>query len=72
MKTLLEEAIAKVTTLPRAAQEKIGEELIAHVERTEHLRSDRQKGVRSLARGEGRELDMTEVIKRARAQHGER
>jgi hypothetical protein len=71
MKTLLEEAIAKVTTLPRAAQEKIGEELIAHVEKTEHLRGELQKGVRSLARGEGKELDMTEVIKRARAQHGE-
>jgi hypothetical protein len=38
MTTLLEEAIAKVTTLPPATQEKIGEELIAHVEKLERLR----------------------------------
>jgi hypothetical protein len=68
---LLEEAFAKVTTLPPATQEKIGEELIAHVEKMERLRGELQKGVQSLARGEGRELDMTEVIRRARAQHGE-
>jgi hypothetical protein len=72
MTKLLEEAMAKVATLPPATQEKIGEELIAHVEKIEQLRGELQKGIRSLARGEGKELDMTDVIKHARAQHGER
>jgi hypothetical protein len=71
MTTLLEEAIARVTTLPQATQEKIGEELIAHVEKLERLRGELQKGVQSLARGAGKELDLTEVTGRARAQHGE-
>jgi hypothetical protein len=38
----------------------------------ERLRAELHKGVRSLVRGEGKELDMSEVIKRARAQHGKR
>jgi hypothetical protein len=53
MVKLLEKAIAKVSTLPVAAQEKIGEEL------------------RSLDSGEGREIDIEHVIKRARAQYGD-
>jgi hypothetical protein len=71
MTKLLDEAMAKVATLPPATQEKIGEELIAHVDKMERLRGELQKGVRSLERGEGKELDMTDVIKRARAQHDE-
>jgi hypothetical protein len=72
MTNLLETAMAKVAALPPAAQEKIGEELIAHVEKMERLRAGLHKGVRSLQRGEGKELDMSNVIKRARAEHGKR
>jgi hypothetical protein len=70
MTKLLEEAIAKLATLPEASQRKIGEELIAHVKKVHDLRAELQKGVRSLERGEGRELDMAYVIKRARAKYG--
>jgi hypothetical protein len=63
MTNLLETAMAKVAALPPAAQEKIGEE---------RLRAGLHKGVRSLQRGEGKELDMSNVIKRARAEHGKR
>jgi hypothetical protein len=70
MRKLLEEAVAKVETLPPAAQDEIGEKLLAHVNKVQHLRVELQKGLQSLARGEGKELNMREVIKSARAQHG--
>ena len=69
MTKLLEEAMAKVATLPPAAQEKIGEELLLHVETVDRLRAKLDKGIRSLDRGEGRELNIQNVIKRARIQH---
>lgn len=67
---LLKEAIAKVETQSEAAQQKIGEELLLHVEKVRRLRSELAKGARSLDHGEGRELHINEVIKRARAQYG--
>jgi hypothetical protein len=70
MRKLLEEAIAKVAKLPAATQDEIGEELLAHVDKVERLRAELQKGVHSLARGEGKELDMKDVMRRARAQYG--
>jgi hypothetical protein len=36
----LERAIAEVANLPEAAQEKIGQELLAHVERLRNLRTE--------------------------------
>ena len=59
-------AIAEVETLPDAAQERIGRELLAHVEKLRTLRADIEKGIRSLDKGEGRELDIEDVIRRAR------
>jgi hypothetical protein len=72
MTKILEEAMAEVGTLPEASQQKIGEELLAHVKKLHHLRAELQKGVDSLERGDGRELDMSDVIKRARAKYGRR
>lgn len=46
MTKLLEEALAKVATLPPAAQEKIGEELLLHVETVDRLRGELDKGLR--------------------------
>jgi hypothetical protein len=71
MTRMLEEAMSRVATLPAAAQEKIGEELLLHVEKVERLRAELEKGVQSLDRGEGRELDIEDAIKRARAQYGQ-
>ena len=66
----LERAIAEVANLPEAAQEKIGQELLAHVERLRNLRTDITSGIQSLDAGAGRELDTEERLRRAREQHG--
>jgi hypothetical protein len=70
MTNLFKEAIAEVATLPEAAQEKIGEDLLVHVEKLRRLRAQLDKGIHSLDPGNGRELKVNEVIKRARAQYG--
>lgn len=70
MTTVLEEAIAELARLPEAAQDKIGEELLLHVDKLRRLRAKLEKGIQSLDRGEARELDIEDVIKRARAKHG--
>ena len=70
MRKLLEEAVAKLETLPPAAQDQIGEKLLAHVNKVQHLWVELQKGLQSLAAGKGKELNMREVIKSARARHG--
>ena len=67
MTKLLEEAMAKVSQLPEATQESIAEDLIAHVTSVEHLRAELQKGIDSLDRGEGQELNIEQVIRTARA-----
>jgi hypothetical protein len=72
MTKMLEKAIAKVATLSADEQEKIGEELLAHVEKVEQLRSVLERGLSSLDRGEGKELDMNDVVGRARLEHGSR
>jgi hypothetical protein len=66
MTKMLEEAMAKVSQLPEATQQSIAEDLIAHVTNVEHLRAELQKGVDSLDRGEGRDLDIELVIRTAR------
>jgi hypothetical protein len=67
MTKLLQEAMDKVSTLPEATQQSIAEDLIAHVESVEHLRAELQKGIDSIDRGEGQELDIDQVIRTARA-----
>ncbi len=62
--------MAEVENLPAAAQERIGEELMLHVEKLHRLRAKLDKGIASLERGEGRKLDIEDVISRARAQYG--
>jgi hypothetical protein len=69
MTKLLQEAMDKVATLPEAAQQSIAEDLIAHVESVEHLRTELRKGIASLDRGEGRKLDIEQVIRAARTEY---
>jgi hypothetical protein len=66
----LERAIAEVTRLPAADQEQIGRELLEHVEKLRRLRVELDRGVRSLDRGEGKPLDMKDLIRRARERDG--
>jgi hypothetical protein len=66
MSNALKDAIAEVASLPEADQEQIGRELLDHVEKLRRLRADLQKGIDSLNAGEGKPLDIEEVIRRAR------
>jgi len=66
---VLKEALDQVTTLPEADQEQIGRELLEHVLKIRALRADLQAGIDSLDRDRGQELDMDDVIRRARARH---
>ena len=70
MTKALKDAIAEVERLPKADQDKIGQELLAHVGKLCALRDDLSSGVRSLDEGLGKELDVDEVITRARERHG--
>lgn len=70
MTNALKEAIAEVTRLPAAAQEKIGEELLLHVDKLRRLRAKLDRGIQSLDRGEGREINIEDIIKRASARYG--
>lgn len=69
MMKLLEQAIERVAALPEATQQSIAEDLISHVESVEHLRAEIQKGIDSLERDGGQEIDIEQVIRIARAQH---
>jgi|ERR1700674_3506039 len=65
MTETLKRAMESVATLPEAVQEKISEELLRHVDDVRHLRAELKKGTSSLGRGEGQELTIKDVIKRA-------
>jgi hypothetical protein len=67
----LKRAFDNISALPTATQERIGEELLLHVEKVRRLRSKLESAADSLDRGGGRELKIAEVIDRARAQYGE-
>lgn len=66
----LRQAFEKIETLPEAAQEKISEELLLHVEKVRRLRSHLETAAQSLDQGHGRELNISDIIKRARARYG--
>jgi hypothetical protein len=66
----LEQAIAEISNLPAADQEQIGRKLLSHVEMLRLLRSDIDKGIRSLDAGQGRELDIESFISEKNKQHG--
>jgi hypothetical protein len=70
MVKILEHALAEAAKLPDTAQEQIGRELLAHIEKLHALRADLEQGIRSLDAGEGRALDVEDLIVRARARHG--
>ena len=70
MTKILEEALAKVASLPEADQERIGRDVLSHVEKLRHLHAELDKGIGSLGRGEGKKLDIEEFIRRAHQRHG--
>jgi uncharacterized protein (UPF0335 family) len=68
----LELAISKASTLPEAAQEQLGRELLERIETLEQLRAEVEEGIRELDSGLGEELEIEEVIARAREEHGKK
>jgi hypothetical protein len=65
----LELAISKASTLPDAAQEQLGRELLERIETLEQLRAEVEEGIREIDSGLGEELEIEEVIARAREEH---
>lgn len=63
MVKILEKAIAEMAALPDADQEQIGRQLLAHIDRLRTLRSELDKGIRSLDAGKGRTFDIDEFIR---------
>jgi hypothetical protein len=67
-----EQAIAEVASLPAADQERIGRKLLSYVEKLRRLRAEIDIGIRQLDAGEGRTLDIEEVIREARKEQAQR
>lgn len=70
MSKTLELAIAKAAGLSEAAQEQLGREMLERIDTLGALRSEIQVGIAELEAGRGRELDIEDVIRRARAADG--
>lgn len=68
----LEQAIAQISRLPDADQEKIGRRLLSHVERLNSLRDEIDKGISSLDAGKGRPLDIEEFLREKNSRNGGR
>ena len=66
----LEQAIAQISRLSDADQEQIGRKLLAHVEKLNALRTEIDKGIRSLDEGKGRVLDMEDFLRDKNSRHG--
>jgi hypothetical protein len=62
-----DEAIEKARQLPPEDQERIGRELSDYIDHLHALRSDIRSGLRSLDAGQGRSIDIEDLIARARA-----
>ena len=67
----LEQAIAQISRLPAADQEEIGRKLLSHVEKLSALRSDIDRGIRSLDAGKGEALNMEEFLREKNSRRGE-
>lgn len=70
MTKTLEKAVAVIGQLPDSDQDEIGQQLLAHVEKLGRLRTDLDRGIRSLDAGLGREVDIEAVIARKNKENG--
>ena len=66
----LEQAIAQISRLPDADQEKIGRWLLSHVEKLNSLRGEIDKGISSLDAGKGSALDIEDFLHEKNSRHG--
>lgn len=65
----LEIAISKAAELPDAAQEQFGREMLERIDALAELRAAIEVGVQQLDAGEGKELEIEEIIGRAHREH---
>jgi hypothetical protein len=70
MTKVLTDALEEISNLSEADQERIGRGLLSHVEKLRRLRTEIDKGIRSLDAGEGQELDIDEFVRLAKTRHG--
>jgi hypothetical protein len=70
MSKVFREAIARVELLSEADQDRIARELIGYIDKLNALRADVAAGIRELDAGQGRPLDIEDVLRQARAKHG--
>jgi hypothetical protein len=68
----LELAMIKAATLPEAAQEQLGHELLKRIGELNALRSAIEDGLRELDTGLGEELDIEELIGELNREHAAR
>ncbi len=66
----LELAITRIANLPEAAQEQLGREMLERIEALQQLRAEIEVGIRELDAGLGEALDVEDVIRQARQDHG--
>jgi hypothetical protein len=66
----LELALTKAAALPEAAQEQLGRELLERIDSLALLRADIELGLNELDAGKGEEIDIEDMIKQARKEHG--
>ena len=69
MTKALQTALAEVQKLPATDQEKIGRQVLHHVEKLRVLRADIDAGIRSLEKGDGEEFDINELLAKAHRRH---
>jgi hypothetical protein len=65
----LELAIRKAASLPEAAQEQLGRELLERIDTLDELRAEIEVGIRELDAGMGKQLDIESVIRQVRDEH---
>ena len=66
----LEQAITQLSRLPEADQEEIGRKLLSHVEKLNSLRTDIDKGLRSLDAGDGVAVNIEDLILQKNSRRG--
>jgi hypothetical protein len=72
MTKLLQQAFEAASRLSNEEQDRIARELTAYLEKLERLRADIDEGIRSLDAGEGREIEIEELLGRVLAWPAER
>jgi hypothetical protein len=70
MTKTLELAPSKAAALSEPAQQQLGRDLLERIEILSQLRSDIEVGLRELDAGLGTEIEMSEVVRQARSEHG--